>query len=209
MEIVSLGAIAIGLINVGSADAEASSTLLQRLIELTPQKLSSTYSRLKTEVYLSNTFHDYAGGFVWSCFSQISTAGAGYDLHGLPRHHRRAFSCAWSLTRPLQACCTDYAGGNAFSFVKMLYDTIPNKYYNHQHSKIFHWSQVCAYAGTGDVLIVQGLLRICSEPANGEGVPVTPVNSPTSCCCDQRSRIIEFSEKRTKEKLEEKHAESK
>lgn len=51
MEIVSLGAIAIGLINVGSADAEASSTLLQRLIELTPQKLSSTYSRLKTEVY--------------------------------------------------------------------------------------------------------------------------------------------------------------
>lgn len=60
MEIVSLGAIAIGLINVGSADAEASSTLLQRLIELTPQKLSSTYSRLKTEVYLSNTFHDRA-----------------------------------------------------------------------------------------------------------------------------------------------------
>lgn len=53
MEIVSLGAIAIGLINVGSADAEASSTLLQRLIELTPQKLSSTYSRLKTE-YLSS-----------------------------------------------------------------------------------------------------------------------------------------------------------
>lgn len=60
MEIVSLGAIAIGLINVGSADAEASSTLLQRLIELTPQKLSSTYSRLKTVVYLSNTFHEYA-----------------------------------------------------------------------------------------------------------------------------------------------------
>lgn len=57
MEVVSLGAIAIGLINVGSADAEASSTLLQRLLELTPQKLSSsTYSRLKMKIYSSSMY---------------------------------------------------------------------------------------------------------------------------------------------------------
>lgn len=56
MEVVSLGAVAIGLINVGSADAEVSSTLLQRLLELTPQKLSSTYSRLKMKIYLSSMY---------------------------------------------------------------------------------------------------------------------------------------------------------
>lgn len=82
MEIVSLGAIAIGLINVGSADAEASSTLLQRLIELTPQKLSSTYSRLKTEVYPLNTFHDYAGGFVWPCFCRFLPLALGMIYMG-------------------------------------------------------------------------------------------------------------------------------
>lgn len=46
LEVVSLGAIAIGLVNVGSADADASSILLQRLLEFTPQMLASTYSRL-------------------------------------------------------------------------------------------------------------------------------------------------------------------
>lgn len=63
---------------------------------------------------------------------------------------------------------------------------------------------MCAYAGTGDVLIVQELLRICSEPVDGESIPATPASSPVSSCCDQRHRIIEFSEKKTKEKLEEK-----
>lgn len=43
---VSLGAIAMGLINVGSANAEVSSTILNKLLELTPQELSTTYSRL-------------------------------------------------------------------------------------------------------------------------------------------------------------------
>ncbi|KMQ97312.1 26s proteasome non-atpase regulatory subunit 2-like protein [Lasius niger] len=47
--------------------------------------------------------------------------------------------------------------------------------------------QICAYAGTGDVLIVQELLRICSE-ANEEvtSVKTTPENTPTPSCCDQR-----------------------
>ncbi|XP_024223707.1 26S proteasome non-ATPase regulatory subunit 2-like [Bombus vosnesenskii] len=179
MEIVSLGAIAIGLINVGSADAEASSTLLQRLIELTPQKLSSTYSR----------FLPLALGMIYmGCRDIIDAPSAALEV--LPDPYKLAAQTMLEAMLSSLLKCS------------MIY-------HNLQDSKIFHWSQVCAYAGTGDVLIVQGLLRICSEPANGEGVPVTPVNSPTSCCCDQRSRIVEFSEKRTKEKLEEKHAGSK
>lgn len=39
---------------------------------------------------------------------------------------------------------------------------------------------------------------------DGESIPATPASSPVSSCCDQRHRIIEFSEKKTKEKLEEK-----
>ena len=67
---------------------------------------------------------------------------------------------------------------------------------------------MCAYAGTGDVLIVQGLLRICSESMNDDPVPVTPVSS-LATCCDQRPRAIEVTENRTKEKLEEKQGGSK
>lgn len=70
--------------------------------------------------------------------------------------------------------------------------------------KLAAQTQVCAYAGTGDVLIVQELLRICSEPVDGESIPATPASSPVSSCCDQRHRVIEFSEKKAKEKLEEK-----
>ena len=51
--------------------------------------------------------------------------------------------------------------------------------------------QVCSYAGTGDVLIVQELLRICSEPTNSSsnfgGIPAntdasfeTNENSPNA-----------------------------
>lgn len=67
---------------------------------------------------------------------------------------------------------------------------------------------MCAYAGTGDVLIVQGLLRICSESMNDDPVPVAPVSSLVTCC-DQRPRFIEVTENRTKEKLEEKQGGSK
>ena len=45
MEVISLAAISMGLINVGSANAEASSAILQKQLELTPQELSLTYSR--------------------------------------------------------------------------------------------------------------------------------------------------------------------
>nr|XP_012141686.1 PREDICTED: 26S proteasome non-ATPase regulatory subunit 2 isoform X2 [Megachile rotundata] len=64
---------------------------------------------------------------------------------------------------------------------------------------------VCAYAGTGDVLIVQELLRICSEPVNGEHASETSIHSSGTSCCDPRSRNAESPEKKTKkseEKLE-------
>lgn len=148
MEVMSLGAIAIGLINVGSADAEASSTLLQKLLEFTPQKLSSTHSR----------FLSLALGMVYmGCRDVIEASSAALEV--LPDPYKLAAQT-------------------------ML--------------------QVCAYAGTGDVLIVQELLRICSEPVDGESIPATPASSPVSSCCDQRHRVIEFSEKKAKEKLEEK-----
>lgn len=49
MEIVGLTAIAIGLINVGSTDPDVSSTLLQKLLEISHQDLSNTYSRQLNE----------------------------------------------------------------------------------------------------------------------------------------------------------------
>ncbi|XP_043489338.1 26S proteasome non-ATPase regulatory subunit 2-like [Polistes fuscatus] len=49
--------------------------------------------------------------------------------------------------------------------------------------------QICAYAGTGDVLIVQELLRICSEPNNGkDSIYGTPITTPVVSCCDHGKR---------------------
>lgn len=46
-----------------------------------------------------------------------------------------------------------------------------------------------AYAGTGDVLIVQELLRICSEPNNGkDSIYGTPITTPVVSCCDHGKR---------------------
>lgn len=51
-EIVSLAAISLGLINVGSTNSEASSTILQKLLESTPNELSDTHSRFEyTEIW--------------------------------------------------------------------------------------------------------------------------------------------------------------
>ncbi|XP_014614371.1 PREDICTED: 26S proteasome non-ATPase regulatory subunit 2-like [Polistes canadensis] len=49
--------------------------------------------------------------------------------------------------------------------------------------------QICAYAGTGDVLIVQELLRICSEPVNGkDSIYGTPITTPVASCCNHGKR---------------------
>nr|XP_012141688.1 PREDICTED: 26S proteasome non-ATPase regulatory subunit 2 isoform X4 [Megachile rotundata] len=149
METVSLGAIAIGLVNVGSADADVSSILLQKLLELTPQELSSTYSR----------FLPLSLGMVYmGCRDIIEAPSAALQV--LPEPYKL----------PSQTIL-----------------------------------QVCAYAGTGDVLIVQELLRICSEPVNGEHASETSIHSSGTSCCDPRSRNAESPEKKTKkseEKLE-------
>ncbi|KAF3421321.1 hypothetical protein E2986_10349 [Frieseomelitta varia] len=171
-EVVSLGAIAIGLINVGSADAEASSTLLQRLLELTPQKLSSTYSR----------FLPLALGMIYmGCRDIIDAPSAALEV--LPEPYKLA----------------------AQTMLEAIFSSL-SKY--ERLKDISVGSQVCAYVGTGDVLIVQGLLRICSESMNDDPVPVTAVSSLVTCC-DQRPRAIEVTENRTKEKLEEKQGGSK
>ncbi|XP_033207920.1 26S proteasome non-ATPase regulatory subunit 2-like isoform X2 [Belonocnema kinseyi] len=125
MEVISLAAISLGLINVGSAYSEASSAILQKLLELTPQQLSVTYSR----------FLPLALGIIYmGCRDGIEAPSAALEV--LPEPYKLA-----SQT--------------------ML--------------------QVCSYAGTGDVLIVQELLRICSEPVdNATTVASSLQNVPSS-----------------------------
>ncbi|XP_029042494.2 26S proteasome non-ATPase regulatory subunit 2-like [Osmia bicornis bicornis] len=147
MEVVSLGAIAMGLINVGSADADISSTILQKLLELTPQELSSTYSR----------FLPLSLGMIYmGCRDIIDAPSAALEV-------------------------------------------LPDPYKLASQTML----QVCAYAGTGDVLIVQELLRICSEPVNGENVSNTSIRTSVTSGGDLRPRNGESSEKKTK-KSEEK-----
>ncbi|XP_051157814.1 26S proteasome non-ATPase regulatory subunit 2-like [Leptopilina boulardi] len=127
-EIVSLAAISLGLINVGSTNSEASSTILQKLLESTPQELSDTYSR----------FLPLALGLIYmGRRDAIETLSAALEV--LPEPYKLA-----SQT--------------------ML--------------------QVCSYAGTGDVLIVQELLQICSEPVDSDKISSKSTNSvpPDNCC---------------------------
>ncbi|KAL6432205.1 hypothetical protein ACFW04_006707 [Cataglyphis niger] len=67
--------------------------------------------------------------------------------------------------------------------------------------------QICAYAGTGDVLIVQELLRICSEVTEEVTSVKMPENTPISSCCDKKkpqvsSATVEKS-KKTENQTEE------
>lgn len=50
MEVVSLSAVALGLINVGSGDSEISSVILQKLLELTPFELADPHTRHDIQV---------------------------------------------------------------------------------------------------------------------------------------------------------------
>ncbi|XP_053979023.1 26S proteasome non-ATPase regulatory subunit 2-like [Hylaeus volcanicus] len=165
MEVVALGAIAMGLVNVGSGDPDVSSTLLQKLLELTPQQLSTTHSR-----FLALSL----GMIYMGCRDAIEASSAALEV--LPDPYKLA-----SQTM-LQA------------MFKYLDQTIIR--------------QICAYAGTGDVLIVQELLRICSEPVDGDSAFTSPSTSPVASCCDQRPRTLDTSDDKTKEKSEKKNEES-
>ncbi|XP_015433041.1 PREDICTED: 26S proteasome non-ATPase regulatory subunit 2-like [Dufourea novaeangliae] len=142
MEVVALSAIAIGLINVGSADPDVSSTILQKLLNLTRQELSNTHSR----------FLPLSLGLVYmGCRDVIEAPSAALEV-------------------------------------------LPDPYKLTSQTML----QVCAYAGTGDVLIVQELLRICSEPVNGESVPITPVSTSSISCHGQGLETTKSSEKKDK-----------
>ncbi|RLU24897.1 hypothetical protein DMN91_002988 [Ooceraea biroi] len=131
VEISSLTAIALGLVNVGSGDSDVSSEILLKLLGLCKRELAITHSR----------FLALALGMIYmGTRDVIETPSAA--LEALPEPYN-------------------------FASQTML--------------------QICAYAGTGDVLIVQELLRICSETVEGvTSVKTTPDNTPTASCCDQR-----------------------
>lgn len=53
MEIVALSAISLGLVNLGSADGEITSSVLQKLLELDPEQLSSSHSRYQSDEFIN------------------------------------------------------------------------------------------------------------------------------------------------------------
>uniref|UniRef100_A0ABD2XIV7 26S proteasome non-ATPase regulatory subunit 2 n=1 Tax=Trichogramma kaykai TaxID=54128 RepID=A0ABD2XIV7_9HYME len=122
MEVIALSAVSLGLINVGSADSEVSSAILQRLLELDSQQLASTYSRF-LPLALGMLYMGRRDG--------IEAVSAALEVLAEP------------YRLPAQT---------------ML--------------------QVCSYANTGDVLVVQELLRICSEPVEVDKADAkTPASS--------------------------------
>ena len=52
LEVASVAAICVGLVNVGSTNPEASTCILQKLLELSPLELANTYARLVAAIYL-------------------------------------------------------------------------------------------------------------------------------------------------------------
>ncbi|XP_050460857.1 26S proteasome non-ATPase regulatory subunit 2-like [Cataglyphis hispanica] len=131
MQVLSLVAISLGLVNVGSGDSDVSSTILLKLLGLSVKELVTPHSR----------FLALALGMVYmGTRDAIETPSAA--LEALPKPYN-------------------------FASQTML--------------------QICAYAGTGDVLIVQELLRICSEVTEEvTSVKITPENTSISSCCDKK-----------------------
>lgn len=107
MEIVGVSALSLGLISIGSANGEVTSTLIQTLLERSETELKETFSK----------FLALAIGLIY--------LGKGEQVDVILESLK-------AIPEPLQ------------SFATILID-------------------VCAYAGTGNVLKIQQLLSICSE----------------------------------------------
>jgi 26S proteasome regulatory subunit N1 len=112
MEVIGVAALALGLIAIGSADGDVTSTLMQTLLE-------------KSEIELKDTFSKYLALSIGLIY-----LGRGESVSVIIESLK-------VLPEPLQ------------SFATILVD-------------------VCAYAGTGNVLKVQELLDICSEHLEAE-----------------------------------------
>ena len=122
MEIVGVSALSLGLIAIGTANGEVTSTLIQTLLERSEADLKETFSK----------FLALAIGLIY--------LGKGEQVEVIIESLK-------AIPEPLQA------------FATILVD-------------------VCAYAGTGNVLKIQQLLSICSEhienePAKEETKPET------------------------------------
>ncbi len=122
MEIVGVSALSLGLIAIGTANGEVTSTLIQTLLERSEVELKETFSK----------FLALAIGLIY--------LGKGEQVEVILESLK-------AIPEPLQA------------FATILVD-------------------VCAYAGTGNVLKIQQLLSICSEhienePAKEEAKPET------------------------------------
>lgn len=107
MEIVGVSALSLGLIAIGTANGEVTSTLIQTLLERSESELKETFSK----------FLALAIGLIY--------LGKGEQVDVILESLK-------AIPEPLQ------------SFATILVD-------------------VCAYAGTGNVLKIQQLLSICSE----------------------------------------------
>ncbi|XP_032680120.1 26S proteasome non-ATPase regulatory subunit 2-like [Odontomachus brunneus] len=152
MQVLSLAAISLGLINVGSADSEVSSDILLKFMGLSTKELAVTHSR----------FLALAFGMIYMGTQDI-------------------------IETPSVAL-----------------DALPEPYNFASQTML----QICAYAGTGDVLIVQELLRICSETSEGAvSEKNITENSPTSSCCDkkrpQSSSLTSGKSKKSDDRVEE------
>jgi 26S proteasome regulatory subunit N1 len=112
MEIVGVSALALGLIAIGTANGEVTSTLMQTLLERSEAELKETFSK----------FLALAIGLIY--------LGKGEQVEVILESLK-------AIPEPLQ------------SFAAILVD-------------------VCAYAGTGNVLKIQQLLSICSEHLESE-----------------------------------------
>ncbi|XP_018312678.1 26S proteasome non-ATPase regulatory subunit 2 isoform X2 [Mycetomoellerius zeteki] len=144
IQVLSLIAISLGLVNVGSGDSDVSSAILLKLLGLSMKELVITHSR----------FLALALGMIYmGTRDAIETPSAALE----------------ALPEP----------------------------YNYASQTML---QICAYAGTGDVLIVQELLRTCSETIEEVmSTKTTPENTPIPSCCDQRSQSSAKLEKNKKD----------
>jgi 26S proteasome regulatory subunit N1 len=138
MEIVGVSALSLGLIAIGTANGEVTSTLMQTLLEKTEPELKETFSK----------FIALAIGLIY--------LGKGEQVEVILESLK-------AIPEPLQ------------SFATILVD-------------------VCAYAGTGNVLKIQQLLSICSEHLEPE---------PPK---DEKPETKEKDGKKEKDKKEDKEA---
>ncbi|KAF6118478.1 eukaryotic translation initiation factor 4 gamma 1 [Phyllostomus discolor] len=150
MEVAGVTALACGMIAVGSCNGDVTSTILQTIMEKSETELKDTYARwLPLGLGLNHL------GEGMSLYLGERLTGSRYNREGVYVSQAVLYGSKCLLTRRFYPV----GKGEAIEAILAALEVVSEPFRSFANTLV----DVCAYAGSGNVLKVQQLLHICSE----------------------------------------------